>query len=92
MSWNTLVRADGDDSSTRPTAGAAVGACVGTRVSLRDGSALASASAASVGYMSMKVCTTRGSSALVLSCRSRPSAASRLIALWYGRSDISASK
>ena len=46
MSRKTLVRA-GDDW-TRPTAGAAVGAWVGTRVSLRAGSALASNSA-SVG-------------------------------------------
>ena len=60
---------------------AAVGACVGTRVSLRAGSWLASASAASAGYMSMNVCTTRGSSALPLSWRSRPIAASKLIAL-----------
>ena len=77
---------------TSPTAGWAAGACSATRVSLRAGCWLASAWAASVGYISMKVCTTRGSSALPLSCRSRPIAASKLIALWYGRSDMSASK
>ena len=82
MSWKTFVRAAGAGAaSIRPTAGAAVGACVGTRVSLRDGSWLASASAASAAYMSTKVATTRGSSALALSWRSRPIAASRLIAL-----------
>jgi hypothetical protein len=46
-----LVRADVVDQADRR---GAVGACVGTRVSLRDGSALASA-AARAGYMSMNV-------------------------------------
>ena len=81
MSWKTFVRAgvdsvDEPDGRLPPPARASA-----TRVSLRDGSALASASAASVGYISMNVCTTRGSSALPLSCRSRPIAASKLIAL-----------
>ena len=81
MSWKTFVRV-ADESWTSPTAGAAVGAYIGTRVSLRDGSWLDSASAASVVYMLMNVSTTRGSSALPLSWRRRPIAASRLIALW----------
>src|SRR6184192_1616904 len=71
MSWNTLVRPG--ESCTSPTAGSAVGSCAATRVSLRAGSWLDSASAASAEYMSTNVCTTRGSSALPASCRTRPS-------------------
>ena len=68
-------------SVTRPTAGWAAGAWEGMRVSLRAGSCVASAWTASVGYISMNVSTTRGSSALPRSWSSSPIAASNCIAL-----------
>src|SRR5262245_36040766 len=68
MSWKTFVRAGA--SFTRPTAGCAGGASSAIRVNRLAGFCVASASAVSDGYMSMKVCTTRGSRALPASWRS----------------------
>ena len=89
MSSNTVLF---DGSGSSPTAGRPFSLVPVGSASVRTVSDVVSASVRSFSRFWTKISTRFGSSALPASCRSSPTAPSSLIALWYGRSDVSASK